>query len=58
MGDKVNKGENIAIIYANNIEKAKEAEFRIKNAYHYSEIKPEKRPLIFGVVTKDGIERY
>lgn len=58
VGDKVNKGENIAIIYANNIEKAKEAEFRIKNAYHYSEIKPEKRPLIFGVVTKDGIERY
>lgn len=58
VGDKVNKGENVAIIYANNIEKAKEAEFRIKNAYHYSEIKPEKRPLIFGVVTKDGIERY
>jgi len=58
VGDKVNKGESIATIYANNIEKAKEAEFRIKNAYHYSDIKPEKRPLIFGVVTKDGIERY
>ncbi|HBF76651.1 MAG TPA: pyrimidine-nucleoside phosphorylase [Clostridiaceae bacterium] len=58
VGDKVNKGESIAIIHTNNIEKAKEAEFRIKNAYHYSEIKPEKRPLIFGVVTKDGIERY
>ena len=58
IGDYVNKGENIATIYANSEDKYNESKEMILDAYTIvkEEIKPKK--LIKGIVTKDGIEKY
>ncbi|TDT61919.1 pyrimidine-nucleoside phosphorylase [Fonticella tunisiensis] len=58
VGAYVRKGDTIAVIHTNDLEKAKDAEERIHEAYNITENKPEKRPLIFGIVTKDGIQRF
>ncbi|SKA82148.1 pyrimidine-nucleoside phosphorylase [Caloramator quimbayensis] len=58
VGDYVNKRDVIAKIYANDIEKAKTAEQKIHEAYHIVKEKVEVRPLIYGIVTKDGIKRF
>lgn len=58
IGDFVKKGEAIATIYANNPEKQKEAEEVILKAYTFKAEKVEKRKLIKGIVTKDGITKF
>jgi pyrimidine-nucleoside phosphorylase len=57
-GAYVKEGDTIAIIHANDLSKAKEAEERIHGAYYITKEKCEERPLIFGVVTKDEIIRF
>lgn len=49
-GDYVKNGEPLATLYANDIEKAKEAAKRIISAYEFTDEEPELRPLIKGVV--------
>jgi pyrimidine-nucleoside phosphorylase len=58
VGDKVEKDEVIATIYANDIEKLKIASDRLMNAYTFSVTPAKKRPLIKWIVTKNGAKRY
>lgn len=58
VGEYVRVNDTIAYIHANDLNKARDAEERIHGAYHISREASEKRPLIFGVVTKNGIERF
>jgi pyrimidine-nucleoside phosphorylase len=57
-GEYVKEGDLIAVIHANDLEKAKHAEEKIYNAYYITEDSPAERPLIFGVVTNEGIIKY
>lgn len=50
IGDKVNKGDVIARIYCDNVDKTKEAETMIKDAYTFSQEYVEKNVLIKGIV--------
>jgi len=58
VGDYVEKGEPLAYIHVNDLNKLKDCEERLRKAFEISDEKPAKRPLIFGVVTKDGIQRF
>lgn len=58
VGDYVEKGEPLAYIHVNDMSKLKDCEERLKRAFQVTKEKPEHRPLIFGVVTKEGIQRF
>jgi len=58
VGDYVEKGEPLAYIHVNDMSKLKDCEERLKKAFKITKEKPEHRPLIFGVVTKEGIQRF
>jgi len=58
IGDFVVKGEAIATIYANDSEKQKISTKIILDAYEIVQEKIIAKPLIKGIVTKDGITRY
>jgi pyrimidine-nucleoside phosphorylase len=58
IGDFVNKGEAIATIYANNDEKQKISANMVLDAYEIVQEKIIAKPLIKGIVTKDGITRF
>lgn len=58
IGDYVNKDDNLATIYSNDKNKIKVAIEIVKNAYKFSSQKVEVKPLIRGIVTKDGIEKF
>ncbi|EDS78522.1 pyrimidine-nucleoside phosphorylase [Clostridium botulinum C str. Eklund] len=58
IGDFVKKGEAIATIYANDTNKQKESEKRLRAAYTFTNEKVEVKHLIKGIVTKDGIEKF
>ena len=50
VGDYAEKGETLAVLHANEQEKAEQAEERFLRAYRFSETKPPKRPMIFGEI--------
>lgn len=56
VGEKVEKGQVIATIYANDEEKGKEALEKLRTSYHYSDTPVEKRKLIYGIYNKDGVK--
>ncbi len=58
IGDFVKKGEAIATIYANDRNKKNQSEEIILNAYEIVKDKVDKKPLIKGIVTKDGIQKF
>lgn len=58
IGDFVKKGEAIATIYANDENKRVQSEERLLSAYTIVPEKVEKKSLIKGIVTKDGIKRF
>ncbi|MBU3146045.1 pyrimidine-nucleoside phosphorylase [Clostridium sp. CF012] len=58
IGDFVKKGEAIATIYANDVEKEKLSTKMVLEAYEIVQEKIIAKPLIKGIVTKDGITRY
>ena len=58
IGDFVKQGEAIATIYANNAEKAELSTKMVLDAYEIVEEVIVAKPLIKGVVTKDGITRF
>lgn len=57
VGDFVNPGESLATIHYNDSVKRDEAIEKLLNSFKISAEKPKGRPLIFGVVTKDGIKK-
>jgi pyrimidine-nucleoside phosphorylase len=58
VNDYINHNDVIATIHANDLEKIKEVEEKIHKAFHISGEKPEKRLLIFGIVTEKNIYRF
>ncbi len=53
VGDYVSKGDPIARLYANDVEKLKVASARLQAAYIYSDKKVEKPKHVLGIITKD-----
>lgn len=58
IGDFIKKGEAIATIYANNAQKQKISTKMILDAYEIVQEEIVAKPLIKGIVTKDGMLRY
>ncbi|WXR61889.1 pyrimidine-nucleoside phosphorylase [Peptostreptococcaceae bacterium AGR-M142] len=58
VGEKVNEGDVIARLYLNDESKKDSAYDRVLNAYKVSDIKPEERKLIYGIVDKNGIKKF
>lgn len=50
-GDIVQKGDSLATIYANDLNKLQQAKERFLKAYHFSDIKPEQTPFIKAVIS-------
>ncbi len=58
VGDYVEIGDSIATLHVNNDRNLEKVKRNVIEAYTISAIKPEKKKLIYGIVTKDGIKRY
>lgn len=58
LGDYVNKGDTIAEFYVNEEGRLAEALDIFHEAMSITSEKPERKPLIYGVVTSDKIERW
>ncbi len=58
IGDYVAKNETIAKIYYNNPEKFPAGRDTLEKAYEIHDESVESRPIIYGIVTKDRIERF
>lgn len=58
IGDSIKQGEPIATIYANDSEKQKIATEMILDAYEIVKEEVERKPLIKGIVTEDGVTRF
>ncbi|MCF6459713.1 pyrimidine-nucleoside phosphorylase [Clostridium sp. Cult3] len=56
--DKVDKGDVLAYIHANDIDKAKEVETRLKELYIIGDKNKKNKKLVYGLVTKNGVEIY
>ena len=56
--DKVKIGDTLAYIHSNNLEKSKEVEEKIKNLYIIGEKNKEDKKLIYGLVSKDGVQLF
>lgn len=50
-GDIVQKGDSLATIYANDLNKLQQAKERFLKAYHFSDIKPAQTPFIKAVIS-------
>lgn len=55
LGDKVEKGEALAVLYANDGDKLNAAKLRYRNAVTIGAEKPAPVKTIYGIVTKDGL---
>lgn len=58
VGDYVRKGESLARLYANDVEKLKAASPRLLAAYKLSKERMEAPKHVLGIVTKDGCTRF
>jgi len=58
LGDRVEMGDVLAEFYVNNDKRLKEALKVFNDAVKIGEGKPADQPLIYGVVTEKGIERW
>ncbi|MEC2342694.1 MULTISPECIES: pyrimidine-nucleoside phosphorylase [Paenibacillus] len=60
IGDPVEAGETLAVLHLNRSHETglAEAQRRILNAYGISSTKVPRRPLVFALVTPDGIKRF
>ncbi len=58
VGEHVAAGETIANIHTNDLSKVAECTVKLLEAYSFTAIKPAHRPLIFGLVDKNGIKKY
>jgi len=57
-GDAVEKGAPLATVYYNDETKKQEAAGMIRDAIEIGDTPPAQRPLIYGMVSKEGVERY
>lgn len=57
VGDYIQTGETLAYIHYNDDDKRKAAMEKLKSAYLIEESSRSKSPLLFGIVTCDGIKR-
>ncbi|SHE91975.1 pyrimidine-nucleoside phosphorylase [Alkalibacter saccharofermentans] len=58
VGEKIEKGEVIASLFGNDVKKLEAAASRLENAFSYDEKPVEKRKLIYGIASRNGVERY
>ena len=58
VGDYVRKGESLARLYANDVNKLKAASPRLQAAYKLSKERVEAPKHVLGIVTKDGCTRF
>ncbi len=58
VGDKVAIEDVIATVYANDIEKLKEASNIVMNSYTFVDTPVEKNKLVKWIITKDGTSKY
>lgn len=58
VGHKVSKGDILAKVHINDMQKLDDCKQKLIEAYDLSMEIPETRPLIFGKVDKDGIHKY
>ena len=56
-GDYVKKGESLATFYGA-ADKFETAAAEYRSGLVYGAEKPEEAPLVYALVTKDGVERY
>ena len=55
-GDRVRKGDVLAVLYGNKEEKMQPAEEQFLKAFKVDAVKPEKEKLVYARVTIDGVE--
>ena len=55
-GEKVERGESLAFIYASEKDKGEEAQLLVQNAYQFGEEPPERSPLVHYLVTEEGVK--
>lgn len=55
LGDKVAKGDELAILYANDPKKLAEAKQRFLEAYVIGKDKPMQNKYVYSIITKDGV---
>jgi pyrimidine-nucleoside phosphorylase len=58
VGEYVAEGDTIATIHANDMSMINDCTRKLLDAYSYTEVKPEVRPLIFGMVDEKGTNKY
>ena len=58
INDKVDTGETLAYIHANNMTKAEKVKERLKDLYIIGNKNKEDKKLIYGLVTKEGTKLY
>ena len=58
IGDRISKGEKIATIYSNDIEKLRLAKENLLESYIIQTTPVEKKPLIKWIIDKEGARRY
>lgn len=57
-GNYVQKGEILAVLYAEDLNKFETAAGMVKDAFIITDSIPEERPLIYARVGKEGTEKY
>lgn len=58
VGDKVEEGESIATLYANDLEQLAEAKEKLLSAFYVTVTPAKSQPLIKWIVSKNGVKRY
>ncbi len=58
VGDRVEAGESLAELHVNSERRLAEARERLLGAYRIGQTEPPTRPLIYGLVTESGVERW
>jgi pyrimidine-nucleoside phosphorylase len=58
VGDKVEKNDVVATLYANDLEKLKIAKERLENAYEFSKTPTKKQRLVKWIISKNGAKKY
>jgi len=57
-GDRVERGETLAVLHTKGDGKANEAENIILESYRITDKKPEEKPLIYAYVNKEGVTYF
>jgi len=57
VGEEVLKGDVLAYMHLNDLSKSIECSHKIHDAYHFTKMEVEKRPIIFGKIDENGTNR-